>query len=70
MTENIKQIAGVVSEETNAAIDDYAKSKGLKKMIFIGNVLTNFIQEETEIGNSKESSSKKETGSKKRKEVT
>ncbi|MBK9499472.1 MAG: hypothetical protein IPO06_08970 [Leptospiraceae bacterium] len=68
MTENIKQIAGVVSEETNAAIDDYAKSKGLKKMIFIGNVLTNFIQEETEIGNSKESS-KKETGSKKRKEV-
>ena len=64
MTENIKQIAGVVSEETNAAIDDYAKSKGLKKMIFIGNVLTNFIQEEIEIGNSK-----KEAGSKKRKEV-
>lgn len=66
MTENIKQIAGVVSEETNAAIDDYAKSKGLKKMIFIGNVLTNFIEEEAQNGSEEKSSSKKETGSKKK----
>ncbi len=66
MTENIKQIAGVVSKETNAAIDDYAKKKGLKKMVFIGNVLTNFIEEETQNGSEEKSSSKKETGSKKK----
>lgn len=44
MSENIKQIVGHVTEQTNDAINEYAKKNNLKKIGLIGEIVTNFIK--------------------------
>ena len=65
MPENIKQIVGHVTEQTNDAINEYAKKNNLKKIGLIGEIVTNFIKgesngEETGGKRNKKTSTKKE----------
>jgi hypothetical protein len=66
MSENIKQIVGHVTEQTNDAINKYAKKNNLKKIGLIGEIVTNFIKGET---NGEETSTKRNQKTSSKKEV-
>ena len=66
MSENIKQIVGHVTEQTNDAINKYAKKNNLKKIGLIGEIVTNFIKGET---NGEETITKRNQKTSNKKEV-